>query len=315
MAWKTLRGLLPWLATGLIFYYIFRQVPFSQVWSALKLVRLQILIPVVLINYIAYFLADVWVHYLAFKWLAAEVRFREVLFARGASYILGLINFFIGQGGVGYWLARAKHVPAGEATSTIFFIMFMDLFLLILLSATGVLFFLPEVRLTDFFTLRPEGDLVRFTLITLAVLLSQIWIWIRKPKAPLVRWLLFRGPFLVFDRLQPRHFGLIFLLKLFIYGFDIFANWLGLKALGVEVSLTHILTYLPLIYLIGSIPITVLHLGTTQAAWLWFFQDLAPPAAVLAFTLLWSFCFIVLRGLTGLACLPRVYQDLVAPRN
>ncbi|MCP4224339.1 MAG: ABC transporter permease, partial [Actinomycetia bacterium] len=56
--------------------------------------------------------------------------------------------------------------------------------------------------------------------------------------------------------------------------------------------------------------ITVLGLATTQAAWLYFFADLAPPATIVAFSLLWSVGFIAPSIGTGLACLPRVLRDL-----
>jgi uncharacterized membrane protein YbhN (UPF0104 family) len=115
---------------------------------------------------------------------------------------------------------------------------------------------------------------------------------------------------MVFDRVRPRHFAIMFALKFFIYVFDLLGAWLALKTFGVDVPLVRILTYLPLIYLIGSIPITVLHLGTTQVAWVFFFRDLVAPATMIGFSLLWHFVFVAVYMLAGLACLPRVLEDL-----
>ncbi|UCD85720.1 MAG: flippase-like domain-containing protein [Deltaproteobacteria bacterium] len=305
---RLLRGILPWVITALIFVFIFRRVPFSEIIAAFGLVKIYLFIPLILIFFPITFISDALSHHLAFTWLAKRTRFFEVLRARGASFILGMLNFFIGIGGIGYWFSRTKKVPAGEATSAIVFVMFMNLLSIIALSSVGVVL-MPEVHLSHFFTLGSEGHLVRIVFITLMVLFFQIFIWVRKPEAPLARWLLFRGPFKVFDRVRFHHFAIVFGLKSFSFSSVLFGIWLGLKTFGVDLSLISIITYVPLVLLIGSIPITVFQLGTTQAAWLFFFRDLAPPATLVAFSVLWSFGFLVMRMVVGLACLPRALKD------
>jgi len=306
---RLVRRILPWIITILIFVYIFRQVPISDVRDALELVQLQLFVPLVVAVFIIYFAGDALAHHLAFSWLVTPTRFFEVLLARAATYILTTVNFFAGQGGIGYWLVRTRKVSPGEATSSIVFVMFMELFLIFVLSSVGIIL-MPEVQLSDFLGDTSEGTLVRLVFVTLAVLTCQIFVWVRKPDGKLVRRLLFRGPFMVFDRVRPRHFAIMFALKLFIYVFDLLGAWLALKTFGVDVPLVRILTYLPLIYLIGSIPITVLHLGTTQVAWVFFFRDLVAPATMIGFSLLWHFVFVAVYMLAGLACLPRVLEDL-----
>lgn len=305
---RLLRGILPWIVTAFIFVFIFRRVPFSEVMAAFRLVRLHLFIPLILIVFPITYISDSLSHHLAFTWLVERTRFFEVLLARGASFILGMLNFFIGLGGIGYWFSRTKKVPAGEAASAIVFVMFMNLFPIIVLSSVGVIL-MPDFHLSHFFTISSEGHLVRIVFITLMVLLFQIFIWVRKPEAPLARWLFFRGPFLVFDRVKFRHFAIVFGIKFFSFSSVLLGIWLGLKTFGVDLSLLHIITYVPLVLLIGSIPITVFQLGTTQAAWLFFFRDLAPPATLVAFSVLWSFGFIVMRMATGFACLPRALKD------
>jgi uncharacterized membrane protein YbhN (UPF0104 family) len=231
------------------------------------------------------------------------------LLARAATYILTMVNFFAGQGGIGYWLVRAKGASPGQATSSIVFVIFMETFLIFFLSSVGIIL-MPHVHLSDFISNSPEGHLVRLVFITLAVLSFQIFIWVRKPNGRLVRWLLFRGPFMAFGKVRLRHFAIIFWLKLGAYIFEILGAWLALESFGVDVPLIHVLTYLPLIYLIGAIPVTVLALGTTQVAWLFFFRDLVPPATLIGFSLLWHFAFVAGYMLTGIACLPRVLDDL-----
>ncbi len=131
---RLLRAILPWIMTLLVFIYIFHQVPFSEVMASFRLVRLSIFVPIVLIVFVVLLISQALCHHLAFTWLAARTRFFEVLLASSAAHILGVVNVFIAWGGLGYWLSKAKKVPPSEATGTIFFIVFMDLFAIIALS-------------------------------------------------------------------------------------------------------------------------------------------------------------------------------------
>src|SRR5581483_6317268 len=71
-------------------------------------------------------------------------------------------------------------------------------------------------------------------------------------------------------------------------------------------------TFLPVIFMAAAIPVTVAHLGTTQAAWLYFFGAYAPAPRLLAFSLAAHLTFTATRALLGLAWLPAAYGDLFA---
>ena len=57
-------------------------------------------------------------------------------------------------------------------------------------------------------------------------------------------------------------------------------------------------------------PVTLAHLGTTQAAWIFFFGQYAPAPRLLAFSLAAHLTFALTRALIGLAFLPAAYGDL-----
>jgi hypothetical protein len=65
---------------------------------------------------------------------------------------------------------------------------------------------------------------------------------------------------------------------------------------------------------VAALPISLGHLGTTQAAWLWFFAS-QPPARLLAFSLAAHLSFSVVRGGLGLVFMPAVYRHLSASLN
>lgn len=314
VAWRVIRNILPWVITAFIFIYVFRQVHLSEVREAFALAQLHIFIPVALFVFSFFFLTESFAHHLAFNWLAAQTRFLEVLLARGATYLLTQLNFFAGQAGIGYWLSRKKKVPAGKTASIIVFLMFIDFFVIMFLSAIGILL-MPEVQLSHFFTITPEGHLVRVVYTTLVVLVFMVLIWLVKPDRKIVRWLLFRGPFMVFDSLKFGHFAYIFLIRLIRYIVEITGAWVALKAFGAEVSLFNVFTYLPIIYLISAVPITVMALGTTQVAWLFFFKDAASPGTLIACSFLWHFLIAVEKMAVGVICLPSVIRDFSSDRQ
>jgi hypothetical protein len=89
------------------------------------------------------------------------------------------------------------------------------------------------------------------------------------------------------------------------------AHYYGAHAFGIFIPFGQMLTFLPVIFMVAALPITVAHLGTTQAAWLLFFGAYAPAPKLLAFSLVAHLTFTVTRALLGLAWLPVVYRDLV----
>lgn len=307
-AWQLTKSFLPWVVTCLLLGYIFiYKVEFFDVFNAVKLANLNIFIPIVLITFAIGILASTFSYYLAFNWLAAKAGFKEIFYARGAIHILSIINFALEQGGLGYWLARKKSVSGGQAFSTIFFIMTMGGFMIMCLSTVGLLL-MPEVKISHVITDGPGTGLLRFTIIYIVFSIVEFIIWITKPKTRFLRFM-FRGPFMVFHKLQLRHFIIMFLLNLIPFTSFIIGAWIGLTAFGVNVPFSHVLTYVPIIEFIAVIPITVMGLGTTQVAWIKFFEGLVSAETIVAFSMLWAVMTIVLRSILSLCCLPKALGD------
>jgi uncharacterized membrane protein YbhN (UPF0104 family) len=306
--WQHIKSFLPWAITCLLLGYIFiYKVEFLDVFNAVKLVNLSIFIPIILIVFMIGTFASTFFYYLAFNWLAAKASFKEIFYARGAIHVLSIINFALEQGGLGYWLARKKSVSGGQAFSTIFFIMIMGGFLIMCLSTVGLLL-MPEVKIGHLITGGPGAGLLRFTTIYIVFSIVEFIIWITKPKTRFLRFM-FRGPFIVFHKLRLRHFIIMFLLNLVPFTSFIIGAWMGLSAFGVSVPFRYILTYVPIIELIAVIPVTVMGLGTTQVAWIKFFEGLVSAETIVAFSMLWAVMTIFLRSILSLCCLPKALGD------
>jgi hypothetical protein len=293
-AWQLVKSFLPWVVTCLLLGYIFiYKVEFFDVFNAVKLVNLNIFIPIVLITFAIGILAGTFSYYLAFNWLAAKASFKEIFYARGAIHILSIVNFALEQGGLGYWLARKKSIMGG--------------FMIMCLSTVGLLL-MPEVKISHFINDAPGTGLLRFTIIYIVFSIVEFIIWITKPKTRFLRFM-FRGPFMVFHKLQLKHFIIVFLLNLIPFTSYIIGAWIVLTTFGVNVPFRYVLTYVPIIEFIAAIPITVMGLGTTQVAWIKFFEGLVSAETIVAFSMLWAVMTILLRSILSICCLPKALGD------
>jgi hypothetical protein len=82
-------------------------------------------------------LADAWATLRAFAVTGVRCPWRGLLLARGATYLLGLINFAVGQGGMGFYLSRAGVGPL-RALGMLLFLMGTQVAALAAAAAIGV---------------------------------------------------------------------------------------------------------------------------------------------------------------------------------
>jgi hypothetical protein len=107
-------------------------------------------------------------------------------------------------------------------------------------------------------------------------------------------------------------YAAIVLLRAPMFLVSLVAHYYGARAFGLHIPFAQMLTFLPVIFMAAAIPVTVAHLGTTQAAWLYFFAAYAAAPRLLAFSLAAHLTFTATRALLGLLWLPAAYGDLVS---
>jgi len=303
----------PWLVTAAIFYFVFQRVPIEKVVDAAIHVDLRIFLPLLIANLIIHFLWDILVY--------TSVTYTEMMPVRGASYMLMVLNFFVGQGGFALLISRWKRLPIKRVTSILLFTMFNDYYLLLAFCLVGA-FRLPDVDLSCFFKAGEKGDLVRF------IVISWAYFWIH---IGFYRWHLPRTKRL--QQFKQSEIASAFLeapttlyfklgaIKLVNFFAGIFICYFALAAFGIKVPLIYLFTFLPIVWLIGSIPVTVMGFGTTQAAMIWlvagFAQGTGSPqeieAAVVAYSLLWSFFYGLGNLGAGAICVSRLPKRIWMP--
>ena len=104
-----------------------------------------------------YFLIDTLVVTRALNWFVKSIRYRDILPIRASAYIISIFNEQIGKGAMAYYLNKRDQVPGWEVASVMLFVMFCEVFYLLIWATVGFLFSsesLPEVfALIPFFAL------------------------------------------------------------------------------------------------------------------------------------------------------------------
>ncbi len=119
--------------------------------------------------------------------------------------------------------------------------------------------------------------------------------------------------FQTFRRAEAIRYVEVVLLRAPMFVVSLCAHYYGAHAFGIHIPFGQMLTFLPVIFMAAALPVTVAHLGTTQAAWIFFFGAYASAPRLLAFSLVAHLTFSFTRAALGLLWLPVAYSELVFP--
>jgi uncharacterized membrane protein YbhN (UPF0104 family) len=299
---------LPWMITLGIFAIIFSRIPLPEVVAALRQVRLGPYVALMVPYSFIYCLIDAFVLTRAVSWFHRRVPYRRLLPVRASSYILSLLNPGLGQGGVAFYVHRREQIPFLALAGTLLFLIVLEVCQLALYAAIGIVAFYPHL-ITAF---------APFYIMFSAIIGLGLWC-IHRGAEPLEtlaarfgRRLPWSGASLLATLRQARwrHYLLTLLYKAPNFLCAVVLHYFALQLFGVHVPLTRLFALLPVVFLVASLPVTVAHLGTSQAAWLYFFSAYGQESQLLAYSLVAHLTFMGLNSLIGLAFLPLALQDL-----
>ena len=303
-AFARIKTAAPWLVAVAILGLVFHGIHFADLLAALRSVPLVQFILLVVATNIVSLLFDVFATTVAFHQLKTPVTFAEVLSIRGATYLLSLLSYGVGQGGMVYFLARTRKTTAARAGGVVLYTMGSTL--------------LALAALASFAVFRGDDPLLRWyrrLLIAAAVGLVPYGVLVSlKPKALARRELL--AP--LFDGgVTGQAVGT--LARIPHLCILLAGNFLCLRLFGVAVPPIAALTYLPILFLITAVPVTPQGLGTTQLAAQRFFTQYGPGggAAAIAAVTAYSLCFQVgsmaAQALLGIYFLRRTTRIIAGP--
>ena len=278
------------LLTAAIFALILRRVPFSALGGALRDADYRLFLALMIPNALFYFAWDTLVLSVAIRWFHGGVPYTRLLPVRAASYVVGFFNTNLGRGAMAAYLSRQLHAPFLELGSTVLFLVLTEYTQLVLWAMLGLL------------GLRAE---VSRSLLAVAAAVAIFWLvvrWLLAPRA----WSIAR----TFRLATPARYAQIVLLRAPLFFVSLCLHYYAAHAFGIYIPFPQMLTFLPVIFMLAALPVTVAHLGTTQAAWIFFFSQFAPVPRLLAFSLAAHLVFSFTRAMLGVAWLPAAYIEL-----
>ena len=290
--------------TVAIFFLIARRVPVDRFVSALRDADYATFLALMVPNTIFYFCWDTLVLKTAIRWFHADVPYRELLPARAASYVMGFFNTNAGRGTLAAYLWRRLNVPFLELGGTVIFLVLTEYTQLVLWAMLGIFGFRSDITTS----LLPVAAgvagfwILFFAYTRLHITPARALRWLFAPR----EWQLFR----TFRRATAARYAQIVVLRAPMFVVALLAHYYGAHAFGIRIPFGQLLTFLPVIFMVAALPITVAHLGTTQAAWIFFFGEYAAAPRLLAFSLVAHLTFSLTRALLGLIWLPVAYSDL-----
>ena len=292
---SVLRRTWPWLVGIAILVLIATRIPFDTFRSAMTQGPHLLLLATNLALIVAVLCSDSISTWIGLVALGMRRPLAHVFWVRGATYVLFLVNYALGQGGFGYYLHRSG-TTALRAVGATLFLLGTNLATLLLVTSIAWL-----VRASD--AHRELGWTLLASCIALGVYLLVViarpgFLARREALAPLFEARM-RGYVLAMVGRLP-HTAVIVL-----------GHWVAIRVWGIPVPFEVGLTLMPAVAIVSVLPISPAGLGTSQAAMVYFFADYAAGASaderaatVLAFGIVY-FVYGVLASLAlGLVCAP-----------
>jgi hypothetical protein len=302
-----IKRVVPWLVAAALLAYVFHSVPFARTWGAMRRVGFWGVFVFSIIYFLYAYAADVVATWATFRWFCAPLKLWDVVVIRGATYLLALLNYNLGQGGIIYIVGRRRGVGVARATGTVLLTMGVMFVALLLLAGIGSYLGDPRDARLRLVRLICTGGLVAFALYLVVIALRPEFLARRALLQPL------------FDA------GILGTFKAFLVRFPHVAGhvvfqWILLRMFHVDLPFTAAATLLPVVFVIGWIPITFQGLGTKEVAAMELlarYSDAATleaqRAQIVAYSLTVTVMFVVYSVVTGLLCLRRGTALAAAP--
>lgn len=303
-----LKNIGPWILTAFIFYYLFKKYPLSSLVNSLKLANLIYFIGWALIYFLAIWLIDCWGYAKILTHSGYPTPPQALLTPRSVSYLLMVLNYGAGQGSFGYVVSKVRGIPMDRSMGLCILVLMFDLYWIIILASVGsFLTTFDTVGFNPAWLARSLG--IAATIVF--VLGHYFWKW--ESNFHLIRWIHSQPVFGMFRNSSWKDHIVLMAYRLPMH--LMICSGLYLVALSFHSHLPWVVAIagLPLILLVGVLPLTPGGLGTTQVVTVALFEKfLVMPAGanissselLFSMSLLWLFANYFLKALWGAMYLP-----------
>jgi hypothetical protein len=217
---------------------------------------------------------------------------------------VGFFNTNLGRGALAAYLCRRLHAPFLELGSTVIFLVLTEYTQLVLWAMLGLIGFRAEVT---------TSLLVVAGMVALFWVVFFLYTKLHVTPTGAMRWLFAPRDWSILRTFRMATLGryvAVVIVRAPMFFVSLCLHYYAAQAFGIHIPFSQMLTFLPVIFMLAALPVTVAHLGTTQAAWIFFFNQYAPVPRLLAFSLAAHLVFSLTRALLGVIWLPAAYFDL-----
>ena len=273
------KAILPWFLCLAIFVYLFNKVPMDEIRFGLTQLHWGAFVLFSFLYFLVILYGDcVGLHYF-FKRFVAPVSYSEVVHVRGASFLLSIVNYLLGQAALAYYVKKQYHASLAKALGVVSFVTVMDLLLvftsgLLGLSATG--------RYGSSLVLKMAVGLMWLAFAGWAFFWRQLSACnlARLDRFPFFHKIFSHSIFLIFREASLKDYMVLFFTRLPVLLVVLSSVNLAFLAFGAMLPWEAVYLYHPIVLLVSSVPITPAGLGTSQMLMMQFFGDILilPPA-------------------------------------
>ena len=292
------KKIIPWLVSGAILVFLFYRIDREQFIVSLFKADLHIYLPLVMFFILIWYFIEAQNIQKLYQYFGIDVSYPEMLKIRGATFLLMIINYGLGAGGIALYMKKIRNVPIFKSVGMFFYYMVIESGAITFLAMMGCLFTSESSVMLD-----------RIFMLCLGLFLfynAEIVILRNMPAWGFLRRLREKSFFHVFRTCTLRSYaGLFFYRSCYFLTFVVFF-YFALRAFHIEIPMLTLTALVPIIFFVGNLPITPFGLGTIQAAMLYFFKSYSSEANILAVSIVYSTSLIFFRAVIGLFSLSRV---------
>jgi uncharacterized membrane protein YbhN (UPF0104 family) len=296
------RRWLPWVATVGIGVYLVVAHDIERVKDAIAAAPMMKLLPFWVVSVGVVYLADVGCLHSLFRRTGQRASFAELRVVKGASYLLNIINYNAAVGGIAVVLARRKGRPILEYISTMLMLSTIDLVGLSIYTLTGIAFLdtWPDVVDVEVVAMIAGTLVVGY----LGGLVYWCGGWDFLILGRMRSWTVFHA----FRVTRLADHAILVAQRAGFMGLYFLIHYFSLDLFGIPIPWTELLVYNAVITIVGGLPISIAGLGTTQVVTIALYSAHGSEEAILAYSALITFSFVVLRAVIGYAYLPRLTE-------
>jgi len=331
-----LSQVIPYLITAAIFVWIFRSINFADVWHILRAADLSYFIPAMVAFIVVFFLSDVFSFGQAYRWFNAPMTLKEMMECRGAPYVIQIGLAPLAETLFPLYLWRKKGIRVSQALSSNIWTFLNDLAAIMttmsaavifnhytgLVPAIGPIWLVPVILFWSFyfgnlifwhsgFRERAAKWLVAGEAADAAAT-AKSRSFLRRAGAELLQLLH------TFSVAHWHQYLRVYLVRITMLVCSLLSNYAALRAVGVDPPLPLAIVGIPIIWLSIFWPISVGGYGGPQLIAIYFFNKLVrcgTEEAVIAYSLLWSTCFLLGRAVIGLIFIRGFWRVAFPPRG